>query len=343
MKKEKELNTMKKMIKKLSIAFLMAMLVFAVVPATVQAAGWKQNKNGYWWQENDYSYPKNQWKTIYGKQYHFNSSGYMDTGWKQIDGKWYYLGNKNDGAKKTYWQKVYNKYYWLGNDGAMRTGWQRVYNKYYWLGSSNDGAMKTGWQKVYGKYYWLGHSNDGAMKTGWQTVYGKKYYLGGANDGSMKTGWQKIDGYWYYFGGASDGSLKTDTWINEYGVYVGTDGKWNETKYRYSNGEYLSELSIMNNSKDYNNAQLMFWHNYGASSSDEDFLFHWESGKSEYVVQGNRSKKQFLLKFTPTQSGMQIQVTCQDGQYYSWTNGTQSETWINANYQKVDEAPSRIQ
>ena len=99
----------------------------------------------------------------------------------------------------------------------------------------------------------------------------------------------------------------------------------------------------MNNSKDYNNAQLMFWHNYGMSSSDEDFFFHWESGKSEYVVQGNRSKKQFLLKFTPTQSGMQIQVTCQDGQGYSWINGTQNESWINANYQKVDEAPSRIQ
>ena len=151
MKKKRESGTMKKLIKKIAIAILTGTIAFSVVPATVQAAGWKQNKNGYWWQENDYSYPKNQWKTIYGKQYHFNSSGYMDTGWKQIDGKWYYLGNKNDGAKKTYWQKVYNKYYWLGNDGAMRTGWQRVYNKYYWLGSSNDGAMKTGWQKVGGK------------------------------------------------------------------------------------------------------------------------------------------------------------------------------------------------
>ena len=84
MKKKRESGTMKKLIKKMAIAFFIGTLAFAVVPATVEAAGWKQNKNGYWWQENDYSYPKNQWKTIYGKQYHFNSSGYMDTGWKKL-------------------------------------------------------------------------------------------------------------------------------------------------------------------------------------------------------------------------------------------------------------------
>ena len=219
---------MKKIIRKLATMILAGTLAFSMVPATVQAAGWKQNKNGYWWQENDYSYPKNQWKTIYGKQYHFNSGGYMDTGWTKVDGRWYYLGARNDGAKKTYWQKVYGKYYWLGSNGVMRTGWQKVYNKYYWLGGSNDGAMKTGWQKVGKYYYWLGHSNDGAMKTGWQTIYGKKYYLGGANDGAMKTGWQQIGGYWYYFGGANDGSLKTNTWIGNY--YVDANGRWTKTR-----------------------------------------------------------------------------------------------------------------
>ena len=219
---------MKAKIRKFVMVLLAICLMISIIPESVQAAGWKQNKNGYWWEEKDYSYPKNQWKTIYGKQYHFNSKGYMDIGWTKIGSKWYYLGGKNDGAKKTYWQKVYGKYYWLANDGAMRTGWQKVYGKYYWLGTSNDGAMKTGWQKVYGKYYWLGASNDGAMKTGWQTVYGKRYYLGGANDGAMKTGWQQISGNWYYFGGANDGSLKTNTWIGNY--YVDASGKWDKSK-----------------------------------------------------------------------------------------------------------------
>lgn len=240
MRKEKELSAMKKFIKKMAIAVLTGAIAFSVVPATVQAAGWKQNKNGYWWQENDYSYPKNQWKTIYGKQYHFNSKGYMDTDWTKVDGKWYYFGGKNDGAKKTYWQKVRGKYYWLGSNGVMRTGWQNVYGKYYWLGSSNDGAMKTGWQKVGGKFYWLGHSNDGAMKTGWQNIYKKKYYLD-PKDGFMKTGWQKISGNWYYFGGASDGSMKSNTWVDD--CWLTSSGKWDSSVKR----DLTPYLNNMNN------------------------------------------------------------------------------------------------
>ena len=233
---------MKKIIRKLATAILAGTLAFSMIPATVQAAGWKQNKNGYWWQENNYSYPRNQWKIIYGKQYHFNSSGYMDTDWTKVDGKWYYLGGKNDGAKKTYWQLVRGKYYWLGSNGVMRTGWQKVYNKYYWLGGSNDGAMKTGWVKLNGKYYWLG--NNGDMKSGWQTIYKKKYYLGGANDGAMKTGWQQIGGYWYYFGGADDGSLKTNTWIGNY--YVDANGRWTKTRNQKVELElYLNDFNKM--------------------------------------------------------------------------------------------------
>lgn len=184
---------------------------------------------------------------ISGKQYHFNSGGYMDTGWTKVDGRWYYLGARNDGAKKTYWQKVYGKYYWLGSNGVMRTGWQQVYGKYYWLGGSNDGAMKTGWQKVGKYYYWLDHSNDGAMKTGWQTVYGKKYYLGSSNDGAMKTGWQQISGSWYYFGGVNDGSLKTNTWIGNY--HVDASGKWDKSKNNsQKNVKYLgSDIKSYNN------------------------------------------------------------------------------------------------
>ena len=235
---------MKRIVRKLATAILAGALVFSMVPATVQAAGWKQNKNGYWWQENDYSYPKNQWKTIYGKQYHFNSGGYMDTDWTKVDGKWYYLGGKNDGAKKTYWYKVRGKYYWLGSNGVMRTGWQKVYNKkYYYLGGANDGAMKTGWQKIGRYWYWLG--NDGDMKSGWQTIYKKKYYLGGPNDGAMKTGWQQIGGYWYYFGKSgesNEGVLRTNTWVD--GYYVDGNGRWDKTK-KIDVGDYLTNKKDM--------------------------------------------------------------------------------------------------
>lgn len=228
---KRESGTMKKLIKKIAIAILTGTIAFSVVPANVQAAGWKQNKNGYWWQENDYSYPKNQWKTIYGKQYHFNSSGYMDTGW------------------------------------------------------------------------------------------------------------QKIYGYDYYFGGANDGSLKTNIWVN--GYYVDDSGRWTGQEcYTYSNGEYLSEVSISHNQGEY--SYLGFWHSYGESSSCEDFLFEWQNGKYEYTLQGGRSAAMFTVKFTPTAAGMRIQVTQQDGQGYSWigghtgNNNVKGQDWINAEYKKFN-------
>ena len=183
---------MGKFIKKMVFAFLTATLIFAVVPATVQAAGWKHNKYGYWWQENDYSYPKNQWKTIYGKQYHFNSKGYMDTDWTKVDGKWYYFGGKNDGAMKTGWQKVGGKYYLLGKNGDMKSGWQTIYGKKYYLGGANDGSMKTGWQKIGGSDYYfgrIGESNEGVLRT---NTYIGDYYV---NDSGKWNGKRDLKAY----------------------------------------------------------------------------------------------------------------------------------------------------
>ena len=39
--------------------------------------GWKQDTNGWWWQNNDGSYPANEWKWIGDKCYYFNGNGYM--------------------------------------------------------------------------------------------------------------------------------------------------------------------------------------------------------------------------------------------------------------------------
>lgn len=101
--------------------------------------------------------------------------------------------------------------------------------------------------------------------------------------------------------------------------------------YRYANGEFLSELQIYetNGSKQ---AQLMFWHNYGASASDEDFFFEWKDNTWEYEVTGNRSQKIFLLSFSPTETGMTVRVTCNEGPYFDWQTGAAVEEWINAEY-----------
>lgn len=41
------------------------------------AASWKQDATGWWWQNDDETWPVNQWKEINGKWYYFGADGYM--------------------------------------------------------------------------------------------------------------------------------------------------------------------------------------------------------------------------------------------------------------------------
>ena len=101
--------------------------------------------------------------------------------------------------------------------------------------------------------------------------------------------------------------------------------------YEYADGQFLSDFSI-EESEGKKRGILAFWHNYGDSASDEDFFFDWEDGKWDYELTGSRSGKKFLVNFTPTESGMQIKVTCTEGAYYSWETGQSAEEWVNAEY-----------
>ena len=63
---------------------------------TSQTGTWKKDKNGWWYQNADGTYPKSQWKKIDGKWYHFDAKGYMQTGWYKEGEYWYYF--KADGS-----------------------------------------------------------------------------------------------------------------------------------------------------------------------------------------------------------------------------------------------------
>lgn len=215
----------KTMKKGLVIGMSAVLLASSLVPANVQAAAWKQNKTGWWWQEDNGSYPVSTWKSIRGNWYYFDQNGYMKTGWLKEKENWYYLGSANDGAMKTGWQKVNENWYYLDASGVMKTGWQGTNTGWYYLDPS--GAMHTGWLK----------DNDA-----W-------YYLGGVNDGAMKVGWQQVGGTWYYLN--ADGKMAADTWIGN--RYVDESGAWTKTRqpaqwiqsgkrwwYRHEDGSYTS-------------------------------------------------------------------------------------------------------
>lgn len=56
--------------------------ILAVIMATMMAAqsanaaSWVQDYVGWWWQDNDNSYPVNQWREVNGAWYWFDDNGY---------------------------------------------------------------------------------------------------------------------------------------------------------------------------------------------------------------------------------------------------------------------------
>ena len=57
--------------KKVKLFFAVS-VASAVLSMTSFAGEWKQDTSGWWYQNDDGSYPTNTWKEINGKQYYFD-------------------------------------------------------------------------------------------------------------------------------------------------------------------------------------------------------------------------------------------------------------------------------
>lgn len=118
--------------------------------------------------------------------------------WINDNGKWKYYDALGIPLTNTwFYDKNYEKTYYLQTDGTMATGW--IYNGGHW--------------------YYL--DSSGAKQFGWKSIDGSWYYLDGA--GIMKTGWFKdSDGTWYYL--QESGAMAINTTIDGYDL--GTNGAW---------------------------------------------------------------------------------------------------------------------
>ena len=164
---------LKNLSKKIAAFILTAVLAGTLSgPLSVQAAQWHKDGTGWWWQENDGSYPVSQWKYINGNWYHFNASGYMDTGFYYEGIKKYYLGGENDGAMKYGWFQAEGDWYYAGdkNDGDIKVGWYWDGKNWYFL--KKGGPMATGWIGINSEYFYL--YSDGRMAA--NTWIGKSYF-----------------------------------------------------------------------------------------------------------------------------------------------------------------------
>ena len=251
--------------RKLALILAASLTIMSVSQQQIQAAAWKKDNTGWWYQEDNGTYTKSKWKKIGSEWYWFDTNGYMAVGWKKINNSWYYF--KSDGAMLGKgWHKIGSSYYymydsclmaqntWIGNEYVDANGvWIQGKTKYvqgwkksgtrWWYCHKDGSYTKNGWEKINGKYYYFDAS--GYMLTGWKKANGVWYYL--KSDGAMmNSGWLKIKGQWYYFRedgsmmGAGwhkikgsyyymnvDGDLATNTWIGDY--YVNADGVWNKT------------------------------------------------------------------------------------------------------------------
>ena len=234
-------NMKNKTIKKaLAIGMSVLMLASTFTPVSVQAAGgWKQNKTGWWWEEDNGSYPTNSWKQIGGTWYYFDGNGYMATGWLKLSSGWYYL--TGSGAMATGWVQVGNTWYYMNESGVMQadtwigdnyvdgsgawipgktktqTGWVKSGNR--WWYSHADGSYTTNnWEVINGSWYYF--DGSGWMVTGWLKRPSGWYYLTGS--GAMTTGWVQVGSTWYYMN--ESGVMQADTWIGD--NYVDGSGAW---------------------------------------------------------------------------------------------------------------------
>ena len=198
-------------------------------------AGWKKTSTGWWYDNGDGTYPKNEWKYIDGKWYHFDERGYRQTGWKYIGSNWYFFNEsgdmrtgwftrygktyycKPDGSMARQFVKVGSSTYYFDSEGALQTGWKQVGNKWYYMDS--NGVVQTGWKQLGKNWYYL--NSDGSMQTGWKQVGRYWYYMDG--NGVMQTGWKQIGKNWYYMDG--NGVMQTGwKYIGKNWYYMDSNG-----------------------------------------------------------------------------------------------------------------------
>ena len=201
---------------------------------------------GQWVQEGDkWKYKENgvfvvsDWRSINGKEYYFNKSGYRVTGWENIGGKEYYF--MPEGYMWTGWASFGGTKYYFMPEGYMWTGWASFGNEKYYFDAA--GRMQTGWQDIDGKRYYF--MPEGYMWTGWASFGGTKYYF--MPEGYMWTGWASFGGAKYYFDNqgrmlTGEQTIEGEKYIfNSEGILQSNQKSGWETregkKYYYRNGQ----------------------------------------------------------------------------------------------------------
>lgn len=189
-----------------------------------EAAGsWIQNDTGWWYQNQDGSYPSSGWQLINDMWYAFDETGYMKTGWYTENDRWFYLQESGAMASNS-WVLVDGVWYFVKDNGVMAANeWVNTNGVWYFAG--DNGAMASNeWILHNSAWYYLRES--GAMAASeWVNTNNVWYYT--RENGAMAANeWILSGGTWYYMKG--NGAMATSEWIGNY--YLDATGAWTRTR-----------------------------------------------------------------------------------------------------------------
>ena len=126
----------------------------------IKREGWIQDSVGWYFKNQDGTYPMNVWKNIDGNWFRFNSDGYAleNTWFKDDEGFWYWL--KPGGYMAIGWQNIGGKWYFFNNVGEMKTGWIQYFDKWYYCDNANGDMVSKEVRKIDGKYYYFNGNGE---------------------------------------------------------------------------------------------------------------------------------------------------------------------------------------
>lgn len=216
------------------------------------------------------------WMTIEDKTYYFDDDGMMVTGLLELDGETYYLGDENDGVRKTGWIMLEDMTHdtddediwcYFDNNGKMIMNQmdRKIGSDYY---TFIDGKMQTGWVDVAAAGFTSSTAKAATESEAAKQSLGDFRYYDGENGGRRANGWFTIEGapgiseedetFTFYFRGGeafhAENGLEIFTINSERycfnergemqtGLQTITDEKGNQTVY------YFNENGVMQTGK----------------------------------------------------------------------------------------------
>lgn len=313
---------------------LLAALLFSISASAELAPNWKKMPNGKYRFYNDEgtAYIQNRWEKIDGKNYYFDSDGYLQLGYFKVRDNIFCAAFSTGTVRN---RKVGD--YYFGSNGVMvRNCWKIVDGKYYYFGS--NGRIRYGWVTLNGYRYYvtqeLGRATNRRMGDYYFNAYGVMlkntwagdYYYG--ETGRAVYGILHLDGNMYYILKES-GKVK-NAWYNN--VYFDEDGamvrnQWLEKDDSIVYVDARGRISKVNTETKTLPTQ--------ADIRLLAALVYYESGNQPY--QGKLAVASVVLnrmndsRFPDTLSG----VIYQSGQFSPAMNG--ALTWLVASGQQIQE------